>query len=169
MMWDLLLRACEKHFVIMKLIQETYGLPLAHVISPPPLAAEDLSDILPPRYSDRGAEGIAPPALRLKSYEIQSNIGPIPEHPVQQHVVGGAAKSASTPTLCRLDRNLGDKPPNIFREFCMKESMEVIEPPELACDEDGFLKWKYRSNNATHVDKEYGALVLEQIKERING
>ncbi len=74
MMRDFLLQACRGHFQIIERIHETFALPLVHVISPPPLAAEDISDLLPPDYRDRGASGIVPPGLRLKVYRIQSAI-----------------------------------------------------------------------------------------------
>ena len=74
MMRDFLANACRGHFQLIARMQEVYELPLTHVISPPPLAAADLSDILPPAYRKNGSAGTVPPLLRLKIYQMKSEI-----------------------------------------------------------------------------------------------
>ncbi len=127
MMRDLLGRLAKLHFEMMVKLQQIFGMPLVHIISPPPLRLDDLRDLLPPAYQGRDDYGLVPPALRLKIYRIH----------------------------CAL-----------LREHCARNAIDTIDPPAAACDAEGFLLAELR-DDATHANGLYGAMVLQQILERV--
>lgn len=52
-----------------------------------------------------------------------------------------------------------------LREICAPLGVETIEPPDVACDAEGFLDPSYYARDATHANAAYGELVLEQLEQ----
>lgn len=130
LMRRLLHRAAEPHLEMMDKLKQIFGLPLAHILPPPPLGVDDITEFLPPGLKETNEHGVVPPPLRLRLYRLQCDI---------------------------------------LREHCRQSGITVIEPPEKALTPLGFLKRNLRGWNATHAGQEYGALVLAQIRETVNG
>lgn len=53
----------------------------------------------------------------------------------------------------------------LYREISANQGIMCLEPPSQALDEDGMLGHQYGSNDPTHANEVYGALVLAQLKE----
>ena len=67
-----------------------------------------------------------------------------------------------------LRKNLYELQTEIFSDNCKKLGIPIIDPPQQALCEHGFLKEEYRNNDPTHANAKYGALVWEQMKAEVN-
>ncbi|GAA4764072.1 hypothetical protein [Novosphingobium ginsenosidimutans] len=55
---------------------------------------------------------------------------------------------------------------DVLVKFCRKIDVEVMFPPEEACDADGFLLPEYYANDATHANPSYGELIMQKLESR---
>ena len=67
-----------------------------------------------------------------------------------------------------LRKNLYELQTEIFRDSCKELGLPFIDPPPQALCEDGFLKEEYRTNDPTHANGKYGALVWEIMRAEAN-
>jgi hypothetical protein len=54
----------------------------------------------------------------------------------------------------------------VVQEICDELGVETIPPPAEACEPNGFLKNIYYAGDATHANRAYGELVLQQLEQR---
>ncbi len=64
----------EPHLAVMCELQEMFGIPVSHVLSPPPLDTPDITPFLPSALQQMNRHGVVPPHLRLRLYRMQSRI-----------------------------------------------------------------------------------------------
>ena len=55
-----------------------------------------------------------------------------------------------------------------LREFCRISNIDLIEAPDKAKDTEGYLREDCHAGDPTHGNTRYGALVLDQIQERLS-
>lgn len=58
---------------------------------------------------------------------------------------------------------------SVLRSATAAYRIKLVEPPRAVADEEGFLLERYWSREPTHANMAYGALVLDQIKELVDG
>ena len=56
---------------------------------------------------------------------------------------------------------------DIIEQRCAALGVEFLSPPAEAADAEGFLKPAYWTQDPTHANRAYGALLLKQIEERL--
>ena len=76
---------------------------------------------------------------------------------------GIAASGVSPPALRMKFWRLQNR---AIEAICGELGVEVLGPPESACDPDGFLLRDYYAGDATHANARYGELVLQQLESR---
>jgi hypothetical protein len=54
----------------------------------------------------------------------------------------------------------------LMKEFCDELGIELMDPPLAALDADGFLLPDYYAKDATHANRAYGLLILEELERR---
>ena len=57
----------------------------------------------------------------------------------------------------------------VVERLCTEMGIEIMMPPAIARDNEGFLARDYYSNDATHANHRYGEQVLRQIQNRFLG
>lgn len=55
---------------------------------------------------------------------------------------------------------------DVLVQFCRQIDVEVMFPPDEACDADGFLLPDYYANDATHANPSYGELIMQKLESR---
>jgi hypothetical protein len=53
-------------------------------------------------------------------------------------------------------------------ELCKELDIELLPPPPMACDAEGFLAPPFYAKDATHANADYGDLVVMQLEERFH-
>ncbi|MCL6697302.1 hypothetical protein LZ496_00660 [Sphingomonas sp. NSE70-1] len=56
---------------------------------------------------------------------------------------------------------------NLLHEYCDELGIEAFDPPQAALDQDGFLLPEYYAKDATHANRNYGLLLLQELEQRI--
>lgn len=56
---------------------------------------------------------------------------------------------------------------NVLAESCAELGIACLEPPEASIDHAGFLREDLWGSDPTHANQEYGALVIEQLAEKL--
>lgn len=64
-----------------------------------------------------------------------------------------------------LRRKLYSLHETVLREFCERESIDLLPPPPEAVTPDGFLERRFWRNDPTHANAAYGQLVVDQIRK----
>lgn len=54
----------------------------------------------------------------------------------------------------------------LTREFCEELAIMPMDPPTTALDADGYLLPEYYAQDATHANRAYGMLLLEELEQR---
>lgn len=55
---------------------------------------------------------------------------------------------------------------DVLVDFCRNIDVDVMFPPDEACDADGFLLPAYYANDATHANPLYGELIMQMLEAR---
>lgn len=55
---------------------------------------------------------------------------------------------------------------NLLQDFCIELGVDLLDPPKSALDADGFLLPEYYAKDATHANRSYGLLLLDELERR---
>lgn len=53
---------------------------------------------------------------------------------------------------------------SVLHQFCDRQNIQFVLPPDSALSSDGFLKAEFRGADALHANASYGELVLKQLE-----
>ena len=125
-------------------------------------------DVLKLIIEDRMVEFLEEYRTAFAGAEIVMILPPPPLAKVVQHggiapVLADALKQGVMPMHVR--RTAYECQTELYREIAANQGIICLEPPPQALDEDGMLGHQYGSNDPTHANEVYGALVLAQLKE----
>lgn len=70
-------------------------------------------------------------------------------------------------TPAKLRRKLYDLHTLVISEFCTRERIEMLPPPPGTVTVDGFLARQYWKDDPTHANRNYGLLVLDQLRKML--
>jgi hypothetical protein len=104
--------------------------------------------------SARMIQLLAPPPKRMNDW--------IEQHHDTLFVAEGLARQGVSKPELRL--KFWQLQNRAIEEICIELGVEVLRPPESSLDPDGFLARPFFAGDATHANRRYGELVLEQLE-----
>lgn len=107
--------------------------------------------------SARMIQLLAPPPKRMNEWIEQ-------HHDTLFAAEGLARQGVSKPELRLKFWQLQNR---AIEEICIELGLEVLTPPEGSLDPDGFLARPFYAGDATHANRRYGELVLEQLESML--
>ena len=107
--------------------------------------------------SARMIQLLAPPPKRMNEWIEQ-------HHDTLFAAEGLARQGVSKPELRLKFWQLQNR---AIEEICVELGLEVLTPPENSLDPDGFLARPFYAGDATHANRRYGELVLEQLESML--